>query len=96
MAALEALLYERPLLVNGRCDVLVGHCTRSHGGLWYRDYEEFAEALATLLNNTEMRRALGEQGRRYVQQNYRWEVVEQAYREVVNQIVSAAPAARVE
>jgi glycosyltransferase involved in cell wall biosynthesis len=88
MAALEALLAERPLLVNGRCDVLVGHCMRSNGGLWYRSYEDFAEALARLLGDPELRRALGSQGRAYVESRYRWPVVLQHYREVLDAIMA--------
>jgi glycosyltransferase involved in cell wall biosynthesis len=91
MAALEALLHGCPLLVNSRCNVLVGHCSRSNGGLWYRNYEEFAEALTTLLSDATLRRLLGEQGERYVRQNYRWDAVEQAYREVIEQIAASGP-----
>ena len=87
IAALEALLHERPLLVNGRSPVLVGHCQRSNGGLWYRDYDEFHEAVSTLLAGAGLRRALGMNGRRYVQQRFRWETVIQTYRQVLEQII---------
>ena len=45
MVALEAWALGRPVLANGRCDVLKGQCIRSNAGLYYESYEEFAEAL---------------------------------------------------
>jgi glycosyltransferase involved in cell wall biosynthesis len=93
IAALEALLFGRALLVNGRCPVLVGHCLRSNGGLWYRDYEEFSEALTALLDDAGMRRSMGAAGRKYVQENYRWEQVERQYRQLVETIMARQAAA---
>ena len=86
--ALEALLSGTPLLVNGRCDVLVGHCLRSNGGLWYRDFEEFSEASTVLLDDAELRREMGSRGKMYVEENYQWSAVEQAYREVLDSIIA--------
>ena len=48
MVALEAWALGKPVLVNGRCDVLRGQCVRSNGGLYYESFEEFAEALYAL------------------------------------------------
>ena len=45
MVALEAWALGRPVLANGRCDVLKGQCIRSNAGLYYESYEEFAETL---------------------------------------------------
>jgi glycosyltransferase involved in cell wall biosynthesis len=79
IAALESWMHRRSLLVNGRCPVLVGHCIRSNGGLWYTNYGEFREALKLLLENGDLRAKLGGNGRAYVEENFRWSVVEQAY-----------------
>jgi glycosyltransferase involved in cell wall biosynthesis len=49
---------------------------RSGGGLFYRGYSEFAGALRRLLDDADLRRALGEAGRRYVRAEYDWDVVE--------------------
>ena len=51
MVALEAWALGRPVLANGRCDVLKGQCIRSNAGLYYESYEEFAEALYSLESN---------------------------------------------
>ena len=38
---LEAWAVGKSVLVNGRCQVLVGQCRRAQGGLWYRSVYEF-------------------------------------------------------
>ena len=48
MVVLEAWMMERPVLVNGDCEVLRGQVLRANGGLYYRRYEEFAAALDLL------------------------------------------------
>ena len=43
LIALEALAVGTPILCNARSEVLVDHCLRSNGGLFYRDRDEFVE-----------------------------------------------------
>ena len=75
IAIMEAWLQGTPVLVHGDCAVTVDQCRRSHGGLWFRSYGEFDAALTLLLRRPDLRRALGEQGRRWVQAECRWEDV---------------------
>ncbi len=75
LLALEALAVGTPILANARSAVLVEHCTRSNGGLYYADRDEFVEALKLLLSDERLRRQLGRNGRDYVRRNYRWDVV---------------------
>jgi glycosyltransferase involved in cell wall biosynthesis len=77
IALLEGWLAGRPALVNGKCDVLVGHCQRSNGGLWYNNFEEWSSAIKTIDQPTKA--TLGRQGREYVVANYSWERVERSY-----------------
>ena len=49
LLALEALSVGTPVLVNARSAVLVEHCVRSNGGLWYADRDEFVECLKLLV-----------------------------------------------
>ena len=58
-----------------RSDVLVDHCLRSNGGLFYRDRDEFVEGLKLLMSDGRLRAAMGRAGREYVRRNYRWDVV---------------------
>jgi glycosyltransferase involved in cell wall biosynthesis len=73
---LEAWAMGRPVLVNAACRVLEGQCVRSGGGLFYRGYSEFAEALRRLVADRGLQARLGAAGRRYVQAEYEWPVVE--------------------
>jgi glycosyltransferase involved in cell wall biosynthesis len=75
LLALEALSVGTPVLVNARSSVLVEHCIRSNGGLWYADRDEFIEGLKLLVGDARLRQALGRNGREYVRRNYRWDVV---------------------
>ena len=75
LMALEALAVGTPILCNARSDVLVDHCLRSNGGLFYRDRDEFVECLKTLVGDERLRAAMGRSGREYVRRNYRWDVV---------------------
>ena len=75
LLALEALAVGTPILANARSAVLVEHCVRSNGGLYYADRDEFVEALKLLLSDQRLRQQLGRNGRDYVRRNYRWDVV---------------------
>ncbi len=75
LLALEALAVGTPILVNARSEVLVEHCVRSNGGLWYANRDEFIECLKLLMGDARLRATLGKNGRDYVRQNYRWDVV---------------------
>ena len=86
ISCLEAWSIGKPVLVNAKSEVLVGQCRRSQGGVWYRDGDEFCAALEILLGDAQVRRALGEQGRRYVEANYRWPLIMDAYSEVVESL----------
>ena len=83
---LEAWAMGRPVLVNSACRVLEGQCVRSGGGLFYRGYSEFAEALRRLLDDAALRAALGEAGRAYVAAEYDWGVVERRTEEFLRRL----------
>lgn len=79
IAIMEAWLQGAPVLVHGDCAVTVDQCRRTNGGLWFRTYHEFDAAVTMLLSQPELRRRLGEQGRRWVQAECRWEDVAQRF-----------------
>jgi glycosyltransferase involved in cell wall biosynthesis len=79
MVVLESWMMDRPVLVNGDCEVLRGQVLRANGGLYYRRYEEFAAALDLLVNEPGLADRLGRQGHAYFQENYAWERVMEKY-----------------
>lgn len=81
MVLLEAWSVGKPVIVNGGCEVLVGQCRRANGGVWYNNFEEFAQGLICLQQGR-IPSTLGRQGWRFVKQNYVWPVIEKAYLEV--------------
>jgi glycosyltransferase involved in cell wall biosynthesis len=75
LLALESFAVGTPVLANARSEVLVDHCHRSNAGLYYADRDEFTECLKLLVADQRLRAALGRNGRHYVRQNYRWDVI---------------------
>jgi glycosyltransferase involved in cell wall biosynthesis len=69
--------------------VLVEHCVRSNGGLFYADRDEFVESLKLLTRDDRLRAAMGKNGIEYVRQNYRWDVVLGKYELVFAKIRNA-------
>jgi glycosyltransferase involved in cell wall biosynthesis len=80
---LEAMLSGAPALVNGNCTVMAEHCRAANAGFDYTDYESFRELLGILLGREDLRRFLGENGRRYVASNYSREKIARKLYDVV-------------
>jgi glycosyltransferase involved in cell wall biosynthesis len=89
LLALEALAAGTPVLANARSPVLVEHCIRSNGGLYYADRDEFVECLKLLTGDARLRAALGRNGREYVRRHYRWDVVLGKYERIFAKVRNA-------
>jgi glycosyltransferase involved in cell wall biosynthesis len=72
---LQSLAVGTPVLASARNLAAVAHCCRAGAGLYYANREEFVESLRVLMKDTRLRQRLGENGRQYVRQHYRWEAV---------------------
>jgi glycosyltransferase involved in cell wall biosynthesis len=86
MVALEAWALGKPVLANGKCDVLRGQCVRSNGGLYYEDFDEFAETLYALEASGPIGATLGRNGREFFRRHYTWPVIERKYLEVFERL----------
>jgi glycosyltransferase involved in cell wall biosynthesis len=89
MVVLEAWMMQRPVLVNGDCEVLRGQVLRSGGGLYYRRYEEFAEALDLLRAEPRLGDTLGRQGHAYFQEHYTWDAIMAKYERLLARVRGA-------
>jgi glycosyltransferase involved in cell wall biosynthesis len=89
LLALESLAVGTPILANARSPVLVEHCARSNGGLYYADRDEFVEALKLLVGDQTLRATMGRNGREYVRRHYRWEVVLGRYERIFAKVRNA-------
>jgi glycosyltransferase involved in cell wall biosynthesis len=72
---LESLAVGTPVLASARNGAAVEHCRRANAGLYYANRGEFVEALRLLMTNSRLRNRLGENGRSYIRQNFRWDAV---------------------
>ena len=86
LLALEAFAVGTPVLANARSDVLTDHCQRSNAGLYYADRNEFVESLKLLMDNPELRAAMGQNGRAYIRTNYSWSVILDRYERMITAV----------
>jgi len=96
MVALEAWALGKPVLVNGKCDVLKGQCLRSNAGLFYENYPEFAETLRAIESNRWLAASLGRNGRQYFKEHYDWPVVVRKYLEMFERLKKESPTHTIE
>ena len=85
-SALESFAVGTPVLASARNTAAVEHCRESDAGLFYANRDEFVECLRLLAVNTRLRDALGENGRNYVRQHYRWEHVLGRFERLVSRV----------
>lgn len=86
MVVLEAFSLNKPILVNGHCEVLRAHCEKSFGGFFYYGYRGFESGMLRLLRNPELRKEMGQNGEAYVQTNYQWEIIIKKFSELIEYV----------
>jgi glycosyltransferase involved in cell wall biosynthesis len=86
LLALEAFAVGTPVLANARSEVLVDHCLRSNAGLFYADRDEFVECLRLLAVDDRLRAQMGRNGRAYVREHYRWDLIMGKYEKLMGAV----------
>jgi len=86
MVVLEAMSVYTPVIVNGKCEVLRGHCYKSNGAFYYNSYREFEAEINYLLTHPEEREIMCENAKKYVEENFTWETIEERLLELIKAI----------
>lgn len=77
---MESWLCERPVLVHADCNVTQNFAIESNGGLYFKDYFEFEGAVDYILEHPENAKTMALQGKKYVQENFDWDVMIEKYK----------------
>ena len=83
---LESLAVGTPFLAAAMNEAAVEHARRSNAGLYYGGREEFVETLRLLTANPRLREKMGQNGRQYIRQHYRWDAVLGRFERLVSKI----------
>jgi glycosyltransferase involved in cell wall biosynthesis len=86
MILLESLKLNKPVVVNGKCSVLKTHCRRSNAGLYYENYYEFKEVLEFMMIHEREYNLISNNGEKYVNQNYDWNIIIDKFKNAINNI----------
>lgn len=71
LAVLEAMALGVPVIVNGQCEVLKGHCERSRAGFAYLNDAQAIEEIRELEMEKE-RSEMSLRAKKYIEENYSW------------------------
>lgn len=83
LVLLESMAMGVPVLANGACAVLEGHCSKSKAGISYQNYDEFKKGLEKLLDDEINYHQMQDAGKHYVKENYDWNKTIGKYRELI-------------
>lgn len=87
IALLEGMRLGVPGIVNGRCEVLKGHCVKSRGAFYYTTYEEFELHLRKVEKcSFHEYNEICNNARNYVEENYHWDIVMNKLEQLIERI----------
>ncbi len=73
ISVLEAMALGKPVIVNGQCEVLKGHCVKSGGGVFYMGYGGFLDGMGRLYGKDYEK--LCRNAKEYIQEYFTWEKI---------------------
>jgi glycosyltransferase involved in cell wall biosynthesis len=86
IVVLEAMRLGVPVLLSAHSEVLRQQAKRSNGGLYFYGQEDFEKVLYLLLTDRKLAKALGENGIRYVESHYRWDIIEKKLCGIIDKV----------
>lgn len=86
LVVLESMALGVPVMVNGDCAVLEGHCKKSGAGISYRGYSQFEQGLKRIYANSDLYRNMQSAGEKYVREYYGWNRTVRKYQQIIDGI----------
>lgn len=86
ISVLEAMSLSVPVIVNGVCQVLKGHCTKSNGGLYYMNYFEFEGIIDYIFSHNTEYLQMCLNARKYITDNYEWDAIMKKFENLISSI----------
>jgi glycosyltransferase involved in cell wall biosynthesis len=86
ISVLEAMTLSIPVIVNGICDVLKGHCVKSNGGLYYKNYFEFEGCVNYLLTHPDEYASMCANARKYVEDYFQWDDIMNKFDKIIERV----------
>lgn len=87
ISVLEALALGTPVMVNGECDVLRGHCDRSGAGMCFYDSVSFSQCIDKYQKcDLDI---IARKAKKYIAENYTWEIVEKRLNDFLEKVNKA-------
>lgn len=83
---MESWLCERPVLVHEGCNVTKYFAEKSKGGLYFNNYFEFEGCINYIKDNPEIAEQMGQNGRHFVLDNFKWDVIVDRFIQFFNQV----------
>lgn len=91
IVVLESMMSGTPVLVNGECEILKGHCLKSNAGLYFSNYTQFERTLTWLLTHPAEYAQMQENGKQYVGTHYQWPTIIEKIEAVIEQVAQLPP-----
>ena len=90
ISVLEAMTLSVPVIVNGICDVLKGHCVKSNGGLYYKNYFEFEGCINYMMEHPEEHAIMCKNARKYVEDYFQWDDIMKKFDSIIERVGKAS------
>lgn len=86
ISVLESLNLNVPVIVNGDCEVLKGHCIKSNAGLYYHNYFEFEGCLNYLLSHEKEYEQMRDNAREYIDKYFQWNIIVEKFKNIIEKV----------
>ena len=83
IVVLESMALGVPVVINGKCHVVKGHCLKSNAGLYYNDYYEFEGCINYLTSHDDIYSIMSQNSKNYIRTNYHWDDIINKFRGII-------------